>query len=90
MTVPEVRYRKPGNLTLYHKMEPHVKCEDGWTEPNCDQICDGFGCCNNDECSGCIRDGHWQGTLSYGDSFIILEFYLSFGGRTCTNLLPGE
>ena len=83
VTVPEVHYRKPDNMTLYHKMEAQVRCEDGWTEPACDQISDGLGCCNSDECSGCIRNGHWQGTLCCGDSFIILEFYLSFGLRRC-------
>ena len=90
VTTPEIRYRKLGNLTLYHTMEARVRCEDGWTELNCDQICDGFGCCSGDDCSGCIDNGHWRGELYYGDMPLPLEFYLSFDGITCSYLLLGE
>ena len=58
-------------------------CADGWLLPKCDVICDGFGCCNNDNCQGCIQNGRWVTT--FGD-----EVHLTFKGERCSDLVPGK
>ena len=58
-------------------------CTDGWLLPMCDQICDGFGCCNHDNCQGCIQNGQWKTPIGQ-------EVYLTFKGETCSDLVPGK
>ena len=60
-------------------------CADGFLPPTCDQICDGFGCCNHGNCQGCIQNGRWEGTFATQ----ALETVLTFRGDTCTELVPG-
>ena len=61
-------------------------CADGWLPPTCDQICEGFGCCNHDNCQGCIQMGLWVGKDS---NQLRLEARLTFSGETCSDLVPG-
>ena len=61
-------------------------CACGWLPPTCDQICNGFGCCNHSNCQGCIQNGRWEGTLLNQP----LELVLTFRGNMCTELVPGK
>ena len=60
-------------------------CAQGWSGDNC-EICEGFGCCNQGECEGCIQDGKWVGTVGLE----YLEVHLTFSGDTCTTPHTGK
>ena len=61
-------------------------CADGWLPPTCDQICNGFGCCNHSNCQGCIENGKWEGAVLLQN----FEVRLTFSGDTCTQVVSGE
>ena len=61
-------------------------CADGFLPPTCDQMCDGFGCCNHGNCQGCIQNGRWEGAIFLHHQVVAV---LTFRGDKCTELVNG-
>ena len=59
-------------------------CLAGWTGDNCD-VC-GFGFSTESNCTECIQNGLWEGTLNGKP----LEIHLTFTGESCSQFVPGS
>ena len=72
------------------------KCLRGWTGNNCDVCALGwsppdcstcrFGFITESNCTECIPNGRWTGTVDNKD----LTVTLSFTGETCSEVMPGK
>ena len=60
------------------------ECTPGWLPPDC--ITCRFGFSAESNCTGCIQNGLWTGTVHDKD----LTVRLMFTGETCSTVAPGK